>query len=60
MNTTEPSVYLIASTQLHHDNVARWLESVGGSNVLSHIAGSDGEKLIELAGRRCYKSFDML
>lgn len=59
MNIVEPKVFLLGGMQLYEDAVREWLGHIGGSAVLDHISGSDGEKLIELAARRCYKSFDV-
>lgn len=57
MKIVEPEVFLIASTTLDSDGISAWLKCLDGENVLSHIAGSDPERLIELCGRRCYLSF---
>jgi thymidylate synthase (FAD) len=59
MRLTEPRVYLIAATEMRHEAVEAWLESLGGLKVLDTLSGSDPEQLIELAARRCYKSFDV-
>lgn len=59
MKLTEPRAYLIAATKLRKSAVVEWLDSIGGLKVLDTITGSDGEELIELAARRCYKSFDV-
>lgn len=59
MRTVEPRVYLIAATQMDIDAVVAWLESLGGLKVLDTMTGGDPEQLIELAARRCYKSFDV-
>lgn len=59
MERVEPKVFLIAYTQLDDNEVQAWLDHVGGLKALDHLAGDDGEKLIELAGRNCYKSFDV-
>lgn len=56
---TQPRVYLIAETKVEAPGVSSWLNDLGGSAVLGHITGSDSECLTELAGRRCYKSFDI-
>lgn len=52
-----PKVYCIAHTTLVNDQVLAWLEDLDGEECLAHMTGSDIEKLSELAGRRCYKSF---
>lgn len=53
----EPKVYKLAETKLNNDHVEAWLKDLNGSECLAHITGDDKEKLIELCGRRCYKSF---
>jgi thymidylate synthase (FAD) len=59
MIKVEPKVFLVAYTQLDEDGVAAWLKHVGGLKALDHIDGDDGEQLVELAGRNCYRSFDV-
>jgi len=56
-NFVEPKVYKIAETKLIDSAILAWLQDLGGEECLAHITGSDREKLIELCGRRCYKSF---
>jgi len=56
MKFTKPSVYLIASTEVHRDVVGKWLKDLGAEDWLTDNC-SDAEFLIELAGRRCYKAF---
>jgi thymidylate synthase (FAD) len=53
----KPKVYLIAETMINEDNVFAWLSDLGGESCLAHVEGEDKGKLIELCGRRCYKSF---
>jgi thymidylate synthase (FAD) len=57
MKFVQPKAYKIAETKLIDDGVLAWLTDLGGEECLAHVSGSDGEKLIELAGRRCYKSY---
>ena len=57
MKFVQPKVYKIAETKMLDDNVLAWLTDMGGEECLAHVTGADGEKLIELAGRRCYKSY---
>ena len=59
MRLIQPRAYLIAATELRHEAVKEWLKSLGGLKVLDTMSGSDPEQLIELAARRCYKSFDV-
>ncbi len=62
----EPKVYLLAETQLTpiEDDVPgvyEWLSDIGAdpAKVLGRMSGSGSEKLVELAARRCYKSFEV-
>lgn len=57
MRIVQPKVYKVAETKVVDDQVLAWLKDMGGEDCLAHITGQDGEKLIELAGRRCYKSY---
>lgn len=57
MKFVQPKVYKVAETKLTNDGVLAWLQGINGEECLSHVTGSDGEQLIEMAGRRCYKSF---
>ena len=57
MEFVKPKVYLIAQTKLVEDSVLAWLTDMGGEGCLAHVTGDDKEKLIELAARRCYKSY---
>lgn len=59
MKLVEPKVFMIAYTHLDEDATRAWLDHVGGLKVLDHLAGDDGEKLVELSGRNCYRSFDV-
>lgn len=61
MIPVEPKAYLIAEMHLNNPEVARWLTDVGANaeTVMNRMGGCDGEKLIELAARRCYKSFEV-
>jgi thymidylate synthase (FAD) len=52
-----PKVYKIAETKIDNDQVFAWLKDLGGEECLAHVVGDDKEKLIELCGRRCYKSY---
>jgi thymidylate synthase (FAD) len=56
-NIVVPKVYKIAETKLNDNEVLAWLEDIGGETCLAHVTGEDKERLIELAGRRCYKSY---
>lgn len=67
MELVQPKAFFLGEFQLHFDHsggtlggVRDWLEAIGGAEAigcLDHMNGSDIEQLIELAARRCYKSF---
>lgn len=59
MTRVEPKVFLIAYTKLDQEAVQQWMNHIGGSACLSRVTGSEAEILIELASRRCYRSFDV-
>ncbi len=57
MKQVEPRVYLLAESHLVYGEVYDWLADLEGEAVLDHLSGTDPEQLVELAARRCYKSF---
>lgn len=62
MRWVTPKIFLIAKTGIQNVAVGDWLETVGvdDETIVKYIAGSGkthAERLIELAGRRCYLSF---
>lgn len=59
MKRVEPKVFLVAYTEMNDEAVKAWLDHVGGLKVLDYITGDPGEQSIELAGRNCYRSFDV-
>jgi thymidylate synthase ThyX len=59
MKRVEPHFFVIGYTEIDEVEVRRWLEYIGGLKVLDHLTGDDAEKLVELAARGCYKSFDV-
>lgn len=63
MVEVEPKAYLIAEPRLFEgeNGVWDWLKAVGANpvKVLGRMHGSDAEKIVELAARRCYKSFEV-
>lgn len=62
MHTEEIRVYHIAETALNEAEVYKWLQELGVSDDFQLPSGkslSDSGKLIGLAGKRCYKSFEV-
>lgn len=60
MHRVVPSVRLIAHTAIDEEKLIAWLREVGGDRAGDNrffLGGDDGEVLVELAGRRCYKAF---
>lgn len=65
MTPVTPKVFFLAEPAIHlgsddDPGVTAWLRHIGGDEALgcrAHMNGSDIEQLIELAARRCYKSY---
>jgi len=65
-HNVEPKVYLIGHSIGNPDAIEKWLNDLGVSDErvdeLANIGvqeKSDAEQIVELAGRRCYKSFEV-
>ena len=56
MERVTPKVFLIGETKVHEPGLQDYLDHIGVPNYQSD-APSDPEKLIEIMGRLCYKSF---
>jgi thymidylate synthase (FAD) len=56
MRTVEPKVFLVGETRIIDDGLQGYLSHIGVPDWTSD-AQTDGEKLIEVMGRMCYKSF---
>jgi len=56
MHKVEPRVFLIGETKIIEEGLQAYLEYLGISDWLSD-APTDSEKLIEVMGRLCYRSF---
>lgn len=65
MKHTKPEVFLIAKSVPELEEVQRWLEFVGVSAerrkefATKHESQTPGESIVELAGRRCYMSYEV-
>lgn len=57
MEEVTPQVFLIGETRIHEPGLKRYLEHVGVPDWDSD-APSDAEKLVEVMGRLCYRSFE--
>lgn len=62
MRNVEPKVYLLAKSSIEAANTHDWLTDLGVSDAAVEriVDGNktDAERIIEVAGRRCYKSFE--
>ncbi len=52
-----PKVRLIGFPQLDWAELTAYLEDIGGTEWLNNVDGSDGEVIVEVGGRICYRSF---
>ncbi len=61
MKHVEPSVFLIAKTDVNYDTVSDWLSSIGAEeyNLPDKKKGQMGALLVQLAGKRCYMSYEV-
>lgn len=57
MRFVEPKVFIVGETKIDGTGLRAYLEHIGVPDWKSN-APSDGEKLIEVMGRLCYKSFE--
>ncbi len=61
MRFVRPEVFLVAKPQIDWDVVRRFLKEVDGESWADRVQGSgipDGEALVELGGRECYRSWE--
>lgn len=58
MQIKDPEVILLASTHIHEDGFKSLMDELG-ANEFQKPETSDGEVLIEIGGRLCYKSFQV-
>ncbi len=56
MHTVEPQVFIVGETRVCEAGLQAYLEHIGMSGWISD-APTDAEKLIEVMGRLCYRSF---
>lgn len=67
MRFVEPKVFLIGKSQLNYPEARAWLDSVGANefsmsvNAMKDLesATTFAERLVQLAGKRCYMSFQV-
>lgn len=58
-NKVEIQVFPLAKTQLNRNEVQAWLHANGAHALQIPEGLSDSDKLVCLAGKRCYKSFEV-
>jgi len=60
MRTVDPEIFLLARTRAERGEMREWLDSKGANNyeIQSEQAGSDSSLIVNLAGKRCYMSFE--
>ena len=56
MQYITPKIFHVAGTKLNVDGVENYLEHIGASDWTTDTI-NDGEELIEIAGKTCYRSF---
>lgn len=56
MHKTEPKIFLLGETRINEKGLQDYLNHLGVGDWVSD-AGSDAEKMVEVYGRLCYKSF---
>lgn len=59
MIEVEPKVFLWKQDNILLDELIKWMQHVHGEAIFEHFTGTDPEKVIELAARNCYFSFDV-
>lgn len=57
MHVVEPKAFIISETKLQPHGMGEFLNALGADDWRASGASSDGEFLVEVAGRTCYKSF---
>lgn len=57
MVITTPKTYLIAKSKIEENEINRYLEDIGNPKWKIDHSVSNGENLIEFAGRMCYRSW---
>jgi len=57
MRAIEPTVFLIGKSTLDRDVAREWLDHIGADQFQLEENVSGGESLVQLAGKRCYMSF---
>lgn len=61
MRQVKPEVYLIARPQVEFNELGRYLDDIGVSDsdeVIGRMSGYDGETLVEIGGKLCYRSWE--
>ena len=61
MKKVQPRVFMIGRSRPERDNIQAWLDHIGANEYEVPEAGEvpDGSLLVQLAGKRCYMSFQV-
>lgn len=59
MHVVEPKAYFIGDSAVPGEGMDGYLQAIGAGSWLTPDVESDGELLVEIAGRTCYKSFGL-
>ena len=57
MKAVRPKVFLIGKTYVEAPAVREWLDDIGADKYRIENGTTSGEQLTQLAGKRCYMSF---
>ena len=62
MKSVQPQVFLVARPELDYDQLAAYLNEVGGEKWLEKLdrdqLGNDAQNLVEFAGKICYRAWE--
>lgn len=57
MHNVEPKIFLIGKSVPDKEEIRQWLDSIGATEYKIEDNVTGGEQLVQLAGKRCYMSF---
>jgi len=57
MHTVQPRVFFIGRSQPNRGEIREWLDHIGAKNYVIEEDVTGGEQITQLAGKRCYMSF---
>lgn len=59
MRSVQPKVFQVSAPYIAESSVRTWLDHIGATEYTPPKDASEAEKLVLLAGKRCYMSFDL-